>query len=302
MIAHVNLREQFLPYKYLIGQVLLDKVVTVRTVINKTEDVGSNNVFRTFPYEILAGDNDMNVSTMESDCEFRFDFSKVYWNTRLNTEHTRIINKFKKGEAVCDAMAGVGPFACPAGKKEVFVWANDLNPDCYTALSEAIKRNKVDDFVNSFCGDGREFIRRSAADLPSSRRKIYKKIRSKDKASSIVREEIFEEPSVFSHYVMNLPASAIEFLDAFRGIYTGKEELFRGKQLPFLHVYCFSQKHDDPAQEAEEVCDKVSTYLGSQIKPSDSEVEVHDVRLVSPQKKIFCVTFRLPEEVIFAGS
>ncbi|KAL9623151.1 MAG: hypothetical protein Q9160_002466 [Pyrenula sp. 1 TL-2023] len=304
-VAHVNLREHFLPYKHLIGQVLLDKASNLRTVINKTEDVGSNNVFRTFPYEILAGDDDMKVSTMESDCEFRFDFSKVYWNTRLNTEHTRIINKFKKGEAVCDAMAGVGPFACPAGKKDVFVWANDLNPDCYAALSEAIKRNKVDNYVKAFCGDGREFMRRSALDLPRSRRKTSKSIRSRSKnqkASQKVREETMEEPSVFAHYVMNLPASAVEFLDAFRGIYAGREELFREEKLPFIHVYCFSQKHDDPAQETEEVCQKVSTYLGSQIKPSDSEVEIHDVRLVSPQKKMFCASFRLPEEVAFAES
>jgi tRNA (guanine37-N1)-methyltransferase len=35
-IAHLNLRDEQLPYKGLIGQVLLDKVKTVKTVINKT--------------------------------------------------------------------------------------------------------------------------------------------------------------------------------------------------------------------------------------------------------------------------
>ena len=38
-----------------------------------------------------------------------------------------MIDRFKPGEAVCDVMAGVGPFAVPAGKRKVFVWANDLN-------------------------------------------------------------------------------------------------------------------------------------------------------------------------------
>jgi tRNA (guanine37-N1)-methyltransferase len=50
---------------------------------------------------------------------------------------------FNPGEVVCDVMAGVGPFACPAGKKGVFVWANDLNPDSYASLKDAITRNKV---------------------------------------------------------------------------------------------------------------------------------------------------------------
>jgi tRNA (guanine37-N1)-methyltransferase len=50
---------------------------------------------------------------------------------------------FKPGELVADVMAGVGPFAVPAGKNGVFVWANDLNPDSYESLKDAIVRNKV---------------------------------------------------------------------------------------------------------------------------------------------------------------
>ena len=132
-VAHVNLRLQYLPYKHLIGQILIDKNPNIRTVINKTEDVGTESVYRTFPYEVLAGPDDMNVTLSESDCVFEFNFAKVYWNSRLNSEHRRLVEKFKEGETVCDVMAGVGPFAVPAGKKNVFVWANDLNPDSFEA-------------------------------------------------------------------------------------------------------------------------------------------------------------------------
>lgn len=131
----------------MIAEVLLDKNPTVRTVINKTDDVGSHSEFRTFNYELIGGEDNMNVELREGECVFRFDYSKVYWNSRLQTEHKRLIDLFQPGEVVCDVMAGIGPFAVPAGKKGVFVWANDLNPESYAAMVEAVNRNKVCSFV-----------------------------------------------------------------------------------------------------------------------------------------------------------
>ena len=139
----MNLRTPYLPYRHLIAQILLDKAPGVSTVINKIDDVGEASEFRTFNYEVLAGDPNLNVEVSESDCIFRFDYSKVYFNPKLGTEHQRLVNLFQSGEAVCDVMAGVGPFAVPAGKKNVFVWANDLNPESFRFLKGAIVANKV---------------------------------------------------------------------------------------------------------------------------------------------------------------
>ena len=141
--AHLNLHDEYLPYKKVIAEVLMDKNVTVTTVINKIDDVGAHSEFRTFSYEVLAGEDNMNVEISEGNCIFRFDYSKVYWNSRLQTEHKRLVDSFNPGEVVCDVMAGVGPFAMPAGKKGVFVWANDLNPASFTSMKDAIIRNKV---------------------------------------------------------------------------------------------------------------------------------------------------------------
>ena len=85
----------------------------------------------------------MNVEVKEADCIFKFDYSKVYWNSRLQTEHERLVDLLKPGEVLCDVMAGVGPFAVPAGKKLVHVWANDLNPESFESLKGNIERNKV---------------------------------------------------------------------------------------------------------------------------------------------------------------
>lgn len=143
ILVHLNLREHYLPYKKLIADILLDKNPKVRTVINKIDDVGEHSQYRTFNYELLAGIHEMNVEIREHNCVFNFDYSKVYWNSRLEGEHTRIVDKFQPGQAVCDVMAGVGPFAIPAGKKRCFVWANDLNPESHASLKHAVDRNKV---------------------------------------------------------------------------------------------------------------------------------------------------------------
>ncbi|KIX01596.1 uncharacterized protein Z518_09322 [Rhinocladiella mackenziei CBS 650.93] len=315
-VAHVNLRTPYLPYKHLIGQVLLDKNPTITTVINKTFDVGTESVFRTFPYEVLAGPDNLDVIVHESGCEFKFNFGKVYWNSRLGTEHARLFETFSEGEAVCDVTAGVGPFAIPAGKRKVFVRANDLNPDSHESLQDAIVRNKVASFVTASCQDGRDFIRKATAELARSPRRvtIEPKIKASRHASKEDKEAVREaakndtrtmqEPTIFSHYVMNLPASAIEFLDAFKGTYHGREGEFKphtSQKLPWIHLYLFQAKLETEHDEFEEICQKISRHIGAEVNLYDEELEmeIRYVRLVAPKKKMFCASFRIPASVAF---
>lgn len=136
---------------------------SLRTVVNKLDTI--DNEFRNFKMEVLAGDNDFVVQTVslplcfniilfitdlhhitlqsESNCMFHFDFSLVYWNSRLQGEHLRLVESFSKNDVVVDAFAGVGPFAVPAGKKGCGVLASDLNPASAAALVENTKINKV---------------------------------------------------------------------------------------------------------------------------------------------------------------
>ncbi len=41
--------------------------------------------------EVLAGDADFEAEVKENGCVFRLDYAKVYWNSRLETEHKRIV-------------------------------------------------------------------------------------------------------------------------------------------------------------------------------------------------------------------
>ncbi|EAS37001.3 tRNA methyltransferase Trm5 [Coccidioides immitis RS] len=321
-IAHLNLRDQYLPYRHLIAEILMDKNTTVRTVINKIDDVGATSEFRTFAFEVLAGENNTNVIAHEQDCEFSFDFAKVYWNSRLSTEHTRLVSTFKEGEAVCDVMAGVGPFALPAAKKRVFVWANDLNPHGYERMVYGMKKNKVQEFMKAFNMNGRDFVKYAAKSLyeaepakvvikPKISRSAQKEKRSKSPDRKTPPPQVYTSPRTFDHYIMNLPASAITFLDTFIGVYAGQEQLFAphtDRRLPLIHVYCFSTNSDDGEFEKKEICERISKQIGFTITPEDCEggtgnkereVEIRSVRLVSPNKRMFCAKFRLPEEVAF---
>jgi tRNA (guanine37-N1)-methyltransferase len=288
----------------------------VKTVINKLDNVGTENAFRTFQYEVLHGEDNMNVELREQGCTFRFDFAKVYWNTRLHTEHERLCNMFREGEAICDVMAGVGPFAIPSGKKKCFVWANDLNPESYKALVDNIRINKVGDFVRSFNTDGGAFIRQASADLVKEEDKsvaIYPKTkfsRSKPEENKPQPLKTLVQPRIFGHYVMNLPASAITFLPSFIGLYANvpgmpaseiKELLAPHTQqkLPMIHVHCFSTKSDDNVEEIKGICEEISRQIGYEITPETPDVDIYDVRDVAPKKRMFCASFRLPEEVAF---
>ena len=57
-IAHLNLRECFLPWKNIIGQVIIDKFRNITNVVNKLGDIQSK--FRVFDMEVLAGDGNMS--------------------------------------------------------------------------------------------------------------------------------------------------------------------------------------------------------------------------------------------------
>lgn len=67
----------------------------------------------------------------------------MYWNSRLHTEHARLVSLFGPGEVVADVFAGVGPFAIPAAKKGSLVVANDLNPKSAEYLAMNVDSNHV---------------------------------------------------------------------------------------------------------------------------------------------------------------
>lgn len=219
----------------------------------------------------------------------------MYWNSRLHTEHARLIDLFKPEDVIADVFAGVGPFAVPAGKKGCGVLANDLNPASYKYLQINIDNNnvgigfenqegsnryspvtishaQVSSLVRPFCEDGKDFIRSVAARVfdvplppavpPKSKTQQYREQRREREANAQIKQcesSIQSSPppirtslpqrNRITQFVMNLPDSAIQFLDAFRGIFSsdnaGGRDLsgvYDKTTLPMVHCYCFTRE------------------------------------------------------------
>ncbi|KAJ2451007.1 tRNA(m(1)G37)methyltransferase [Coemansia sp. RSA 2336] len=290
-IAHMNLREEFWEYKKIIGQVILDKSPTVTMVVNKLDTI--DNTFRNFKMEVLAGEPQFIAQVKENDCVFRFDYSKVYWNSRLHGEHERLVKQFREGQSVCDVMAGVGPFAMPAAKRGVLVWANDLNPASYAALCDNVKLNKLGARVKPFNLDGREFIRTAFMDY----HELYTQAGPLELPALKPNQKpiVVTSPS-FDHVVMNLPAIALEFLDAFRGIFAGMKD--ERLNLPTIHVHCFT-KSEEPEKD---ILTRACRALGvPEDKYDELDAQVFYVRKVAPNKDMYCLSLKLPQSVAYSN-
>lgn len=224
-------------------------------------------------------------------------------------------------------MAGVGPFAVPAAKKGAYVLANDLNPESVKWMRENQARNKVEPRLRVTEDDARAFIRRAPLEAWTRpfRRSEPVRNRAWEKAQRAARiqakkekeertaaglpeadkEEEKEEPpapQTLNHYVMNLPDSALEFLDAYAGSFTpllSQPGYDRSTPLPLIHVHCFTRELE-PEPARDDICARASGYLGHPVTPDADGFNLHAVRRVAPNKDMYCLTFRLPEAVAYA--
>lgn len=174
-----------------------------------------------------------------------------------------------------------------------------------------------------YCSDGHRFVHQAAKEVldlyaaGTNKTEVQaKRSRNADPAIPIPPPKIITIPQTISHFVMNLPATATDFIPSYSGIYAGYEHVFVPHteiKLPMVHAHCFSTKSDDNVREGEEITELVSKRLGVEMKYAgncgpggkdvmdikDGEVKVHDVRDVAPLKRMFCASFRLPAEVAF---
>jgi len=274
-VAHLNLKPAHVPYGRLVAEALVDRLPSVRTVVNKVGQVGGP--YRTYRMETLAGkEGDTAVELVEGGVRLRFDLRRVYWSARLQGERNRLVTReFGRGQTVADAFCGVGAVAVRAASDlGCAVLANDLNPAACTYAEENARRNGVPPARFSVsCGDAREFIR-GLGHRPGG------------------------PPD---HLLMNLPASSTEFLDELR--WWPKDFA----KVTSVHVYTFARA--DGSTTAERAAyDAVADVLlpefvravgrREHLNALGCGIRAHEVRDVAPGKVVFCVTFRATQALI----
>ena len=150
--------------KKIIGETLLDKVKTTRSVFYQSSPVEGE--FRTRNLEILAGEDNTETEYKESGCRFLVDVEKAFFSPRLSTERERISRLVSDGEIMINMFGGVGMFSILAAKmKNCTVYNIDINPDASLLCEKNIKRNKLKGNVISLNGDATKVIENKLQNL-----------------------------------------------------------------------------------------------------------------------------------------
>ncbi len=137
-----------------IGKAVLNfkhiKVVTAKAGIFEGE-------YRTRKLEIIAGENRKETIHTEFGCRYLLNVEEVYFSERLGNERLRIAQQVKEGEKILVMFAGAGPYPVliarmkKTEKKNVEIYAIELNPAGYKYMVENVRINKVN--VRCILGD-----------------------------------------------------------------------------------------------------------------------------------------------------
>lgn len=307
-IAHLNLRALHLPYKHLIGQVLLETLPSVETVISKVGEV--HGPYRIYDFEVLAGRPTTAVDMTEFGIQLQFDMAKVYWCSRLSEERQRLLrSEFRKDQIVADAFCGIGAMCLLAAQQlNCTIWANDWNPSAVEYLKENAARNNLNHRMGRVqCGDAYDFLT---------------DIGLRNDGDGVQR--------LPDHVILNFPLESPRFLGALRWwpVMKAKRKPYKTAMnsssgskaagvdvdadviVPRVHVYTFARADPETDRSAEEVAiDLVASNLlpvaDGAVKRKDELNDEHDccvtthpVRDVAPGKLVVCVSFSATSKLL----
>lgn len=205
-IAVVDLKEEILNYKHIIGTAIIEFNQSVTTVFRKSNAVGG--ITRVRGLQLIAGPEIYETIHKEYGIKIFVNIRNIYFSPRLSTEHRRIAEQVNQKETVLDMFGAAAPFALHiATLQHATIYTLDIN-----------------EFAN-------EIILRSINLNPKLKGKI--KIITGD--AKIIVEEFIAKNLGFDRIIMNHPSGAWKFLQ------TADKLLKKGG---IIHFYSFIEMED----------------------------------------------------------
>lgn len=156
-VAIVEIPDELLEYKELIGKAIATLNKNVKTVLMKrSKRVGE---YRVREYEHIYGDDNTEVIHKEYGYLIKLDPTKVYFSPREASERQRIASMVKPNEKILVMFSGVGPFAIAIAKRQPKVSeiiCVEKNPIAHSYALENIRLNKLSSKIKCINGDVKE--------------------------------------------------------------------------------------------------------------------------------------------------
>jgi len=150
----IKLPDELLEHKENIAEVY-SKVLNAKTVMLQGSIEGME---REPIVEKIYGDETETVH-IENGVKFKIDTSFLMFSSGNIDERIRMAEEIEEGEVVVDMFAGIGYFSLPMAlhgdpKK---VYSLEINPTAFRYLEQNISLNGVEDIVEAWHGDNRDF-------------------------------------------------------------------------------------------------------------------------------------------------
>lgn len=250
-IIHVNLNNEQLNYKLIIGEVLLN-IKNIKIVVTKINSI--NNEFRYPNLEIIANKNkekSLKTIHIENGIKYFIDYEKVYWNSKLQEERRKILENIKENSVLIDPFCGVGPIVIPSLKKNCKVFCNDLNSIAIDCLLKNIKLNKLNiNNIEIYNECAKEFLK----NLPI-----------------LINNNLIKNKMIINkidYIFINLPELSLDFLK-----YLKNEEIYKNS-LIFCFFFC---KKDI----------NVFNFIKSKNIIINNNIIIEELRNISPSKLMY---------------
>ncbi|MHA2357675.1 MAG: class I SAM-dependent methyltransferase [Candidatus Heimdallarchaeaceae archaeon] len=157
-IAIVEIPDEISEYKEIIGESLLNLFPSIICVYRKASAVSGQMRIREL--DLIAGEKKCETTHLEHGIRIFVNVCETYFSPRLGEEHKRVADEVEDNETIVDLFTGVGSFPLHIAKrKNVKIYAIDINETAIECLKKSIPLNKLKGEIIPLVGDSRDVIK-----------------------------------------------------------------------------------------------------------------------------------------------